>query len=84
MAKEKLEDLSMDMLKKRKKLTFVMLCVMIGAASLSIIVSLVSFIVKKQLIYYVLGNIFVCLFFSMFFYQGLKSINGEISKREKK
>jgi hypothetical protein len=84
MAKEKLEDLSMEKLRKRKKITFVMLCVMIGAASVSIIVSLVSFIVKKQLIFYVLGNIFVCLFFILFFYQGLKSINGEISRRESK
>ncbi len=84
MAKEKLEDLSIEKLRKRKKITFVMLCVMIGAVILSVIVSLVSFIVKKQLVYYVLGNIFVCLFFSMFFYQGLKSINGEIRRRENK
>ena len=84
MAKEKLEDLSMDKLRKKRKITFVMLCVMISAGSVSIIVSLVSFIVKKQLIAYVISNIFVCLFFSIFFYQGLKSINGEIRRRENK
>ena len=84
MAKEKLEDLSMEKLRKKRKITFVMLCVMISAGSVSIIVSLVSFIVKKQLIAYVISNIFVCLFFSMFFYQGLKSINGEIRRRENK
>ena len=84
MAKEKLEDLSMDKLRKRKKITFVMLCLMICAASVSIIVSFVSFIVEKQLITYVLVNIFVCLFFSIFFYKGIKEINGEIRRRENK
>ena len=82
MAKEKLEDLSLDKLKKRKKITFVMLCLMIGVAILSIIVLLVNFIGEKQLDTGVLIGLFVMLFFSIFFYLGIKKINGEISRRK--
>ncbi len=84
MAKEKLEDLSLDKLRKKKKISFVMLCLMIGVAIFSIIISLVNLIGGKQLATYVLGNIFVCLFFSLFFYKGIKEINGEIRRRENK
>jgi len=82
MAKEKLEDISLDKLKKRKKITFVMLCLMIGVAMVSIIVLLVNFIGEKQLETGVLINLFVMLFFSIFFYMGIKKINGEISRRK--
>ena len=82
MAKEKLEDISLDRLRKRKKITFVLLCLMIGVAIVSIIVSLVNFIGEKQLDTGVLIGLFVCLFFSIFFYKGIKNINGEISRRK--
>ena len=82
MAKEKLEDFSLDKLRKRKKITFVMLCLMIGVAIVSIIVSLMNFIGEKQLDIGVLISLFVLLFFSIFFYRGIKKINGEISRRK--
>jgi len=82
MAKEKLEDFSLDKLRKRKKITFVLLCLMIGVAIVSIIVSLVNFIGEKQLDTGVLIGLFVCLFFGIFFYKGIKKINGEISRRK--
>jgi len=44
MAKKKLEDLSLDKLRKKKKISFVMLCLMIGVAILGIIFSRVKFI----------------------------------------
>ena len=78
MAKNKLEDLSLDKLRKRKKIAFVMLCLMIGVAIVSIIVSLVYFIGEKQLNIGILFNIFLCIFF----YKGIKKINGEIRRRE--
>ena len=83
MTKEKLEDLSLDKLRKRKKITFVMLCLMIGVAIVCIY-SLVNFIGEKQLDYGVLSGLFVCLFFSIFFYKGIKEINGEICRRKNK
>ena len=82
MAQEKLEDRSLDKLRKRKKITFVMLCLIIGVAIVSIIVSLVNFIGEKQLDNGVLIGLFGCLFLSIFFYKGIKKINGEISRRK--
>jgi len=82
MAKKKLEDLSLDKLRKRKKISFVMLCVMIGVAILGIIDSLVHFIGEKQLDTGVLCAIFSMLLLSIFFYKGIKKINGEIRRRE--
>jgi membrane protein CcdC involved in cytochrome C biogenesis len=84
MAKKKLEDFSLDKLRKRKKITFVMLCFMIGSGILFITVSLKNFIEGKQLDFGVLGSIFFTLSFSLIFYKGLKEINGEIRRRENK
>ena len=82
MAKEKLEDLSLDRLRKRKKVTFVMLCLMIGVSIVGIIVLLVNFIGEKQLDTNLLISTSPCLFFALYFYLGIKKINGEISRRK--
>jgi len=82
MAKEKLEDLSLDKLRKRKNIAFVLLCVLIGVAILSIIIMLRDFIGGKQLNYSLLGGASPCLFFALYFYLGIKKINGEISRRK--
>jgi hypothetical protein len=57
---------------------------MIGSGILFITVSLKNFIEGKQLDFGVLGSIFLMLFFSIFFYDGIKKINGEIRRRENK
>jgi len=82
MAKEKLEDISLDKLKKRKKISVVLLWVLIGVSILSIIIMLRDFIGGKQLNYSVLGSTFPCLFFALYFYAGIKKNNGEISRRK--
>jgi hypothetical protein len=82
MAKEKLEDLSLDKLRKRKNFSVVLLCVLIGVVILSIIILLRDFIGEKQLNYSLLGTASPCLFFALYFYLGIKKINGEISRRK--
>ncbi len=82
MAKEKLEDLSLDKLKKRKKISVVLLWVLIGVVILSIIIMLRDFIGEKQLETTLLISASPCLFFALYFYLGIKKINGEISRRK--
>jgi len=82
MAEQKLEDLSLDRLRKRKKISVVLLWVLIGVAILSIIIMLRDFIGGKQLNYSLLGTGTPCLFFALYFYFGIKKINGEFSRRK--
>jgi len=82
MAKEKLEDLSLDKLRKRKKISVVLLWVLIGVVILSIIIMLRDFIGDKQLDTTLLISASPCLFFALYFYLGIKKINGEISRRK--
>ena len=83
MAKLKLEDLSLDKLKKTKKISVVLLWVLIGASIVSIIILLMNFIIRgKQLETYLLISASPCLFFALYFYAGIKKINGEISRRK--
>ncbi len=79
MAKEKLEDLSLDKLRKRKNFSVVLLCVLIGVVILSIIILLIR---EKQLNATLLISASPCLFFAVYFYLGIKKINGEISRRK--
>jgi FtsH-binding integral membrane protein len=82
MAKKKLEDLSLDKLRKNKKIGVVLLWVLIGVSIVSIIVLLMNFIREKQLETYLLISASQCLFFALYFYLGIKKINGEISRRK--
>ncbi len=82
MAKEKLEDLSLDKLRKTKKISVVLLWVLIGAAILNIAVLLMNFIRGKQFETYLILSGSPCLFFAVYFYFGIKKINGEISRRK--
>ncbi len=82
MAKEKLEDISLDKLRKRKKISVVLLWVLIGVSILSIIIMLRDFIGDKQLDTTLLISASPCLFFALYFYLGIKKINGEISRRK--
>ncbi len=82
MAKEKLEDLSLDKLRKTKKISVVLLWVLIGAAILNIAVLLMNFIRGKQLETYLILSGSPCLFFAVYFYLGIKKINAEISRRK--
>ena len=82
MAKEKLEDLSLDKLRRNKKISVVLLWVLIVVVILSIIIMIRDFIGGKQLNYALLGSGSPCLFFALYFYFGIKKINGEISRRK--
>jgi hypothetical protein len=82
MAKEKLEDISLDKLRKRKKISVVLLWVLIGVVIFSIIIMLRDFIGEKQLNYSLLGTGSPSLFFALYFYLGIKKINKEISRRK--
>lgn len=86
MTKEKLEDLSLDRLRKRKKVGVVLLCVLIGAAilNINIIILLRDFIGEKQVDYSLLGWAFACLGGSTAIYAGIRKINGEICRRKNK
>jgi len=81
-AKKKLEDISLDKLRKNKKISVVLLWVLIGVAILSIIVLLRDFIGDKQLNTNLLISASPCLFSALYFYFGIKKINGEISRRK--
>ncbi len=82
MAKEKLEDISLDKLRKRKKIGVVLLWVLIGAAILDIVVLLVSFIRAKQLDTALLISASACLVVALPIYLGIKKANVEISRRK--
>jgi hypothetical protein len=82
MAKEKLEDLSLDKLRRNKKISVVLLWVLIVVVILSIIIMIRDFIGEKQLNYALLGTASPCFFFALYFYFGIKKINGEISRRK--
>ncbi len=82
MAKEKLEDISLDRLRKRKKIGVVLLWVLVGAAILNIIVSLVDFIREKQLDTWQLIVASSCLVAALPTYLGIKKAKGEISRRK--
>ena len=82
MAKEKLEDLSLDKLRKRKKIGVVLLWVLIGAAFLNIIALLVDFIREKQLDTTFLISASSCLVVALLLYLGIKKANEEISRRK--
>ncbi len=74
MAKEKLEDLSLDKLRKRKKISVVLQWVMIGVVILNIAVLLMNFIRGKQLETYLILSGSPCLFFALYFYVGIKKL----------
>ena len=82
MAKEKLEDLSLDKLRKRKNIAVVLLWVLIVTAILNIVILFRDFIGKKQLNYSLLGVAFLCLFFALYFFLGIKKVKGEISRKK--
>jgi Trk-type K+ transport system membrane component len=82
MAKDKLEDLSLDKLRRNKKISVVLLWVLIVVAILGIIIMLRDFIGGKQLNYALFGSTSPCFFFALYFYFGIKKINGEISRRK--
>ncbi len=79
MAKEKLEDLSLDKLKKRKKFGVILLCILIGVVILSIIVLLIG---EKQLDTSHLIAVSSCLVCALPIYLGIKKAKGEISRRK--
>ena len=82
MAKKKLEDVSLDTLRKSKKFGVVLLCVLISAATLSIIIVLRDFIGEKQLDTTLLISASPCLVCALPIYLGIKKVNGEISRRK--
>ena len=82
MAKEKLEDLSLDRLRKRKKFGVVLLWVLIGVAILNIIALLVDFIGEKQLDTTLLIVASSCLVCALPIYLGIEKAKGEISRRK--
>jgi len=87
MVKEKLEDLSIEKLRKRKKIYFVLMCVMSGMAIFGIIFTLVVIFSEEKTLILIFGglwNIVVPGLFSLGFNKGLKKFNGEIRRRENK
>lgn len=88
MIKEKLEDLSLDRLRKRKKFAAIVLCIVIPILILSIIILLVDFIGGKQVDTDQLVGVFAGVFGSLVggiaIYKGIRKINGEICRRESK
>lgn len=79
MAKKKLEDVSLDTLRKSKKFGVILLCTLIGVVILSIIVLLIR---EKQLSTIFLFGNSGCLVVALSIYLGIKKVNGEISRRK--
>ncbi len=88
MLKEKLEDLSIEKLRKRKKIYFVLQRITFGYAIINIIVFILAIILSWEMelfaVFAFLWNIFGGFLFSLGFNKGAKKFNGEISRRENK
>ena len=88
MAKEKLEDLSIEKLRKRKKIYFVLQRITFGYAIIYIIIFMLAIILSWEMellaIFAFLWNIFAGFLFSLGFNKGTKKFNGEIRRRENK
>lgn len=83
MAKEKLEDLTGDQLRKKKKIASILIWILIGVGALSLIAGVWQY-VNEELEN--MSNVvpgFVCLFLALVMYSGIKKINRELKSREK-
>ena len=83
MAKEKLEDLTGDQLRKKKKTASILIWILIGVGALSLIAGVWQY-VNEELEN--MSNVvpgFVCLFLALVMYSGIKKINRELKSREK-
>jgi cytochrome c biogenesis protein CcdA len=82
MAQEKLEDLSIEMLKKKKKNASFLMGVMIGIIILTLVMLGISIATDKSInvAVYIPGLILV--FFTLILYTGIKKIDAELKNRE--
>jgi len=82
MAKEKLEELSTQVLMKRKKFMSFIIGVIMGLILVTLFL-LVKKIINDEIINFSFyGTSFGLFFFILFFYSGIKKINLELIKRE--
>jgi hypothetical protein len=81
MAKEKLEDLSVEQLIKKKKFTFLMVGIMIGILAITLILKVYLIVLGKD-DFLSLAPALLLIFFVIFFYTGIKRIDVELKKRE--
>lgn len=82
MPKEKLENLTVEQLKKRKRLMVSVLTIVTLAAVIDAAVFLyLIFIGDLSDLSFLIPGI-VCIFFALFFFNGLKKLNTELNKRD--
>ena len=82
MAQEKLEDLSVEVLKKRKNFAAILIGVMIGIILVNIVLLVTSLAGDKKITYTVYVPGLILIFFIVIMYNGIKKINQELSRRE--
>ncbi len=83
MAKEKLEDIGIDILMKRKKFAFFLIGVMIGIFLVTLVSLGVSIADEKEINVTVYVPGLILIFFILIMYNGVKKINSELQRRDK-
>ena len=82
MAQEKLEELSVEALMKRKKFAALLIGVMIGVILATLVLLGISMAINKKINVGVFVPDFVLFFIILFMYTGIKKINIELKRRE--
>ena len=83
MAKEKLEDLTGDQLRKKKKIASILIWILIGVGALSLIAGVWQYLNEEVENTSNVAPGFICLFLALVMYSGIKKINRELKSREK-
>jgi uncharacterized membrane protein YfcA len=83
MAREKLEELTEDQLRKKKKIASILIWILVGVGVLSLIAGVRQYVNEElENMSNVVPGI-VCLFLALVMYSGKKKINMELENREK-
>ena len=80
---KKLEDFTTDRLRKRKKITVILIWLLVIVGVLSLLALLYDLIWGNGTDMQIVAPILVCLVFALFMAQELKKINKELSERNK-
>jgi len=82
MAQEKPEDLSIEMLKKKKKNSLFLIGIMIGIILFTLIFFGISIVKGKAIEFASYIPSLILVFFSVIMYKGIKKIDKELKRRE--
>ena len=84
MAKENLEDLSVEKLNKRKIFVSILLIILFVAAVLDVAIAVYDAIIGNGINIYLIAPAFACIAIAIPIYTGLKKVNEELAVRNEK